>query len=107
MRRWVKGLALGVAVGVVGAAFETTPLGADFEKNVGLAWMFGLRGAVERPPDVAVVAMDADTGKNLGLPALPRDWPRSVHGRVVENLVRLGASVIVFDVDFQRAKEAD
>ena len=107
MRRWVKGLALGVAVGFAGAAFESTPPGMDFEKNVGLAWMFTLRGAIEAPRDVAVVAINETTGKALALPALPRDWPRSVHARVVENLVRLGAAAIVFDVDFQRAKEAD
>ena len=38
----------------------------------------------------------------LGLPLLPRDWPRSIHATLVDNLVKRGASVIVFDVHFHK-----
>ena len=48
MRRWLKGL----IVGLVG---------------IGLSWLFGLRGPVEPPDDVAMVAMDNRTGEQLGL----------------------------------------
>ena len=40
-------------------------------------------------------------------PVLPRDWPRSVHGKLIDRLVEHGASVIVFDMDFQRPKSAE
>jgi adenylate cyclase len=53
---------------------------------------------------VAVVAINERDIAGLGLPRLPRDWPRSVHGQLIEQLVERGASAIVFDMDFQRSK---
>jgi adenylate cyclase len=107
MRRSVKGLILGVAVGLIGAILALTPLGEDFEKHVGLDWLFHIRGPVEPPPDVAVVAINERDIAGLGLPKLPRDWPRSIHGKLIDELVARGASTIIFDMDFQRQKVAD
>ncbi|KJV07724.1 CHASE2 domain-containing protein [Methylocucumis oryzae] len=78
-----------------------------FEQNVGLSWLFNIRGAIESPSQVAIVAIDDQTGTALGLSKLPREWPRSIHARVVNELVRRGASVIVFDIDFQIAKQTE
>ena len=107
MRRWIKGLGIGLATGLLGVGFILTPLGADYEKRLGLTWLFKIRGAIDAPRDVVVVAIDARTGVSIDLSALPRDWPRSIHGRLVRNLKRLGASVIVFDMDFQRSRSAE
>ena len=103
----VRGLVAGAIVGVVGAALALSPVGLDFEKNVGLTWLFGIRGAVTPPPDVAIVAIDGETGRALDLPRLPRDWPRTTHAGVIERIVQSGASVLVIDMDFSRAKSAD
>ena len=59
------------------------------------------------PSEVAIVAIDSRTGGQLDLPPLPRDWPRSIHGRLVDELMRRGAEVIVFDVHFGRAKDPE
>ncbi len=107
MRRNVKGLIAGLATGLAGALLALTPLGMDFEKHIGLDWLFQVRGPVEPPPEVAVVAINERDIAGLGLPVLPRDWPRSVHGKLIERLVEHGASVIVFDMDFQRPKSAE
>jgi adenylate cyclase len=56
---------------------------------------------------VAVVAINERDIAGLGLPKLPRDWPRSIHGKLIEELVARGASTIVFDMDFQRAKDSE
>jgi adenylate cyclase len=104
MRRGARGLLIGVATGLVGAALVMTPVGTEFEKTIGLPWLFKLRGPIEPPPDVAVVAIDGSTGRKLDLPRLPRDWPRTVHAQLIERLVERGASVIVFDMDFSRVK---
>ena len=104
MRRWLKALIGGVATALAGAVLGLTPVGAGFEQEVGLRWLFKLRGAIEPPPDAVVVAIDEQTGRHLGLSTLPREWPRSVHARLIERLVGLGASVIVFDFDFARPK---
>ena len=106
MRRWMTALAIGLFVGLVGALFDLLPWGVAFERSVGLPWLFKLRGSVVPPDDVVVVAMDGRTGERLDLPSLPRDWPRSIHGRLVDALVERGAAVVVFDVHFGRNKDA-
>ncbi|MGB5260338.1 MAG: adenylate/guanylate cyclase domain-containing protein, partial [Gammaproteobacteria bacterium] len=107
MSHRVKGLLLGVCVGLFGAILGLTPPGINFEKHVGLDWLFNVRGAIEPPPEVAVIAINERDIAGLGLPKLPRDWPRFIHGLLIEQLVARGASVIVFDMDFQRAKSAE
>jgi adenylate cyclase len=106
MRRTLIGLLVGVFVGLAGLVLDLSPLGLAFERNVGLTWLFKVRGPVEPPPDVVVVAMDGRTGDQLGLPLLPRDWPRSVHATLVEMLVERGVSVIAFDVHFGTPRDA-
>lgn len=106
MRRWLKGLVAGLFVALIGLGVGMSPLGSSLEQGVGLSWLFKVRGPVAPPDDVVVVAMDGRTGEQLDLPALPRDWPRSIHGRLVDELTRRGASVILFDVHFGRQKDA-
>ena len=107
MHRWMKGLIFGVVTGLVGVILGLTPLGVDFEKHVGLHWLFHVRGPIEPPPEVAVVSINERDIAGLGLPKLPRDWPRSIHADLIEHLVKLGASTIIFDMDFQRAKDRE
>jgi len=107
MHRTAKGLIFGILTGLVGVILGLTPLGADFEKHVGLDWLFQMRGAIEPPPEVAVVAINERDIAGLGLSKLPRDWPRSIHADLIEKLLEGGASVIVFDMDFQRPKVAE
>ena len=102
--RWARGLLVALVTSAFGVALALTPLGQSFEKNVGLWWLFKLRGAIEPPAEAVVVGIDGATGRTLGLPKLPRDWPRTTHAQLIEALVEHGASVIVFDVDFNRPK---
>ncbi len=105
MRRWLIGLVFGFIVGLAGLGLGLSPLGARFEWSVGLSWLFHLRGSLEPPAGVVVVAIDSRTGEHLGLPTLPRDWPRSVHAELIDTLSAGEASVIVFDLHFGRAKD--
>jgi len=103
-RRAAIGLTVGLITGLTGMLFGLSNWGADFERGVGLSWLFGMRGAVPAPADVAVVSIDGRTGDQMGLPSLPREWSRSVHAKLVEELTRQGASVIVFDMQFDRPR---
>jgi adenylate cyclase len=107
MQRWIKGLLAGTITATIGVLLGLTPLGASFEQSVGLSWLFKLRGPIQAPGEVVIAAIDDQTGSHLGLSKLPREWPRSVHGHLVENLKRMGASTIIFDIDFQIPKQAD
>lgn len=103
-RRAAIGLAVGLITGLAGALFGLTNWGADFERSAGLSWLFNMRGPVPAPSEVAVVAIDGRTGDQLGLPSLPREWSRTVHARLVDELTRQGASAIVFDMQFNTPK---
>lgn len=104
MRRLARSLLVGIVTALCGAALVGTPLGTTFERTVGLDWLFNMRGVVPPPPDAVVVAINSMTGKALGLPKQPRDWPRTKHADLVKRLVEHNAGVIVFDIDFSRTK---
>jgi adenylate cyclase len=104
MRRVFKGLILGWAIGLTGSLLGISPYGTDFERGVGLDWLFNIRGPIAAPAQAAVIAIDGLTGNRLDIPDLPREWPRSIHGKLVDNLVDLGASTIVFDIDFHKPR---
>ncbi len=105
-RRIVIGLIVGLITGIAGALFGVTQWAGDFERGAGLSWLFGVRGPVAAPDAVAVVAIDGRTGDELGLPSLPRDWSRTLHARLVDELTRQGAASIVFDMQFDKPKVA-
>lgn len=107
MRRWIKGALLGVLIGLGGALFGLSPLGSSFELNVGKSWLFHTRGEVSPPPNIVVVGINGQTSEQLKLPSSPRDWPRSIHAELIKKLVKLGASVIVFDVFFKTPKRVE
>ena len=104
VHRWLRGAALGTLVGVGGALFWLSTAGSSIEQAIGLPWLFQIRGAIIPPSQVAIVAIDGQTGGRLGLPATPQEWPRSIHARLVDALVREGASVIAFDILFAKPK---
>ena len=106
-RRTGKALAVGLLTALAGVLLGLTDAGTTFERSVGLSWLFNIRGPVAPPPDVAVVAIDGRTGDQLGLPSLPREWPRSTHARLVDELTRRGAAAIVFDMQFDKPKAPD
>ena len=105
MRRWHRGLLIGLFIGLIGLAFVVTPIYPWFESRVGLFTLFHVRGSLPQPSEVVVVGVDNRTGQKLGLGALPREWPRSIHAKLIDELTRRGAAVIVFDMDFRQPKE--
>ena len=101
---WIRSLIVGAVTGLIGAALILSPLGTALEEEVGLAWLFQVRGPVAAPPEVAVVAINGTTGSQLGLPKLPRDWPRTVHAALIKSLTKRQVAVSVIDIDFSRVK---
>lgn len=101
MRRSLQALALGLVVGAAGVAALRPGFG--LEADLGLRLLYALRGPIEPPADVVVVAIDELSASALGLPPKPRDWPRSLHAEVVRYLARAGVRVIVFDLTFDTA----
>ncbi len=95
---------LAVLVGLGGVLLAVSEPGRKLEQQVGLGWLYALRGPVPAPPDVVLVAMDRRSSDRLGLPASYSEWPRTVHAQLVDRLVRDGAAVIVYDVFFKNPR---
>ena len=104
MARWLKLSLFCLLNGTIGVIILLSPIGPEFERVTGLSTMFKIRGAVETPERVAVAAINGQTGQDLGLAPLPRDWPRSIHGDLINRLTELGAAAIVFDIHFGKEK---
>ncbi len=87
-----------VAVGAAGLAIVVyaTSLMRGLEQDAVDA-RFSLRGTQERPEDIVFVAVDDRTFSDLGV-----QWPfpRSLHGRVIDNLHAAGAKAIAVDIQF-------
>ncbi|HUF71415.1 MAG TPA: adenylate/guanylate cyclase domain-containing protein [Gammaproteobacteria bacterium] len=75
------------------------------EENVGLDWLFRLRGPIEAPAEVVVISIDAESADALDLPPDPIRWPRSQHAELVRRLSATEAGVIVFDIMFDSHRE--
>jgi adenylate cyclase len=105
--RLTKAIILGLFVGVAGAVVGLLPFGHSLEENMGLGLLFKLRGEKPKPSDVFIVSIDKESSEKLNLPDNPDKWPRSLHGRLIENLEREGARVIAFDVHFIEPRVAE
>jgi adenylate cyclase len=127
MKSSVFTVAAGVAVGAVCTLLLAFPQMRDLEQEVGLGWLFKVRGP-ERPPEqVVLVLINQQAASNISLPreaedfhrckdlrvgppppthqslpAMPSRWPRCVHAQLVDKLAAAGARLIAFDVLFRQ-----
>ena len=104
MTRMLKALAWGCAVGLMGLVFSFTDIARSFEEDLGLDLFFKVRGIQPPPTEAVVVSIDRDSAEHLKIPDNPDKWPRSVHARLVDALVRAGVKAITFDVHFIEPK---
>ncbi len=100
-------LVLGLLVGLLGVTINLLPGSRTWEEQVGLDLLFNLRGQRPPPRDVEIVSINGKTSSQLGLGEEIPEWPRSLHARLIEGLSTGGATLIVYDVFFKKAREHD
>ena len=100
MTRLRKAVVIGVIVGMLGFLLRLTDAGSRLEDDLGLRWLFTMRGPVAPPRDVVVVSIDRTSAEQGNVDT--RDWPppRHVHASVVRALASHGVSAIAMDVLF-------
>jgi adenylate cyclase len=103
----LKAILLGVVIGLAGLIASPFSFFLTIEEDVGLGLLFKLRGAVKGPSEAVVISIDRVSSEHLDLPDNPDKWPRSIHARLTETLIREGAEVIAFDVHFIEAKSPE
>lgn len=87
-------------IGSIGLLLSPFPFILNLEENIGLGLLFKLRGVAQPSEEVVVVSIEKASSDYLGLPNNPDKWPRSLHARLIDNLVKEGAAVITFDLHF-------
>jgi adenylate cyclase len=126
MRKPWAMLAVALAVATASAALCWTPASEFLERNIGLGWLFRLRGPIEPPGEVVLVTISPSVAAriflsndaqrihrcedirlgvrpstHIGLPSMPSRWPRCLHALLIDKLAKAGARAIVFDVLFR------
>src|SRR5262245_26890268 len=95
-------------IALLGLALLAVPAGQDLEQQIGLRWLYALRGERKPPKDVSLIALNARAATALGLTANHKDWPRRMHAELVAYLSRAGARLVVIDLLFASPRdEAD
>lgn len=97
---------LGLVVAFAGILLASSNMGRWLEEEVGLDWLFRLRGPLPAPSEVVVVSIERNSSQRLGLANKPRKWPRSLHGDLVRKLNKHGAAVIIFDIFFEEIRDS-
>jgi adenylate cyclase len=80
---------------VLAIVIGETRAGRTVERRFYDNW-FGIRGRLETPDSVVLVAIDVPSEESLGRYPWSRDW----HSRLIRNLARAGARVVAFDATF-------
>src|SRR3989304_3547072 len=95
-----KAILLGFLVGVFGLIASPFRFTLGIEENAGLGLLFKLRGARQPPSDVVVISIDRESSEHLDLPDNPDKWPRYLHARLTDALLRGGGRGVAFDARF-------
>ena len=133
-RALARRVPIALLVGALGVFAAATEVGFSLEENVGLSWLFRLRGPLPPPPGVAIVRLDNESVRSLqdvaddptaGAGELPgcagrhgpiggldgmstvQDLPRTIEACAVDALTKAGAATIVFDVVFRPSPERE
>lgn len=101
----IKAAVLGLFIAAAGLGAGLTPLGLGLEQDIGLNWLFQLRGPRAAPPEVIIVSIDRASSDRLGLSSKPRQWPRGLHAELIRKLAERGAAVIAFDIIFDQSRD--
>lgn len=94
----------GLAAGLLGVMMLVSPWGGTLEQHYGLAWLFALRGPIVPPEEVVLISIDKASAGQLGVAYDTRQWPRSLHSRLVEGLSAARARSITFDLHFKQPR---
>ncbi len=77
-----------LAIWFLGGFFSLQHIWSDFK--------FKIRGPLEKDTNIVIVAIDENSIGKLGR----WPWPRRIHARLIDTLIKKGAASIIFDVLF-------
>lgn len=93
-----------ICTGLLGIVSSHLPFVSAVEENLGLHFLYLLRGPQKPPDNVVIVAIDRESARYLNLPTAPHKWPRTLHARLLAQLKARQAAVVCFDLIFYEAQ---
>ncbi len=93
--------------GILGALFCQTPAGFNLEEDVGLTWLFQLRGELPPPADVIIISLDQASVEILHLPDDPANWSRSFYASLLEKLNEQNPALVAFNIHFGNSRDSE
>ena len=93
-------------IGGLGVFFCQTDAGNYIEEEIGLDWLFRLRGSIAPPDEVIIVSIDRDSAQSLHFPDDPENWPRSYYTELIRKINQQQPSVIAFNLHFSESRDS-
>lgn len=87
------------------SVLHATPWANWLEKYSGLTWMFRLRGELQPPEDVVIVALNSASAERMGLSRHSYTWPRTVYAKLLNRLGEAQTELIVLDIAFRAPRD--
>lgn len=104
MPKYRRGFLIGLITAVTGivVAFSSIQV-----RKLEHGWLLKIRGVVEAPSEVVIVANNKDAAEKLNQSREFIKWSRHLHADLIKEMVRRGASVIAFDIMFVESGKPD
>ncbi|MGZ8137660.1 MAG: CHASE2 domain-containing protein [Methylococcaceae bacterium] len=96
---------IALLAGVIGAILSMTPAGNSLEEELGLAWLFKLRGPIASPEEVVIVSIDKTSAEVLQLPDKPEKWQRSYYAGLIDRLNQQKPALIALNIYFGESRD--
>jgi len=101
--KYRRAFLVGLVAAVIGIVFSFASIGM---RKLEHSWFLKLRGPVQAPPEVVIISNNKQAADKLQQSRDFIQWPRHLHADLIKELVRRGASVIVFDIVFSDPSNA-
>ena len=89
------------------ALVAVSPVGRWLERELGLPLLFELRGPIDPPPEVVIVAQDVASSEALERAGNLDKFPRTRLAEVVEQVTAAGARALALDLELDAAQSED
>lgn len=105
MLKSIKTCFIVLLIGCAGLLLSISEPGEYLEEEVGLDWLFKLRGALPPPPDVILITVDKASAEILRLPDDPKKWPHNYYATLIDNVNRQNPALIALNIRFDESRD--
>jgi adenylate cyclase len=94
-------------IGIFGAVLCMTDSGIYLEEEIGLSWLFNLRGPLKPPEQVVIISIDKTSAEILHLPEETENWPRTYYSQLINKVNQQNPALIAFNLHFGETRDSE